>query len=360
MKICYFAIKDLHYPRQRRISAFFEEQNGATVTKVAIDPSQGFRRNGVLLAKFVFKTKQRYDAVILAEFSLQFAFLALVLARKSSAVLIVDWFVGLYETRVEDYGHHKRLSPKALAYHWVDRFAARRADLLITDTRPRALMLKQRFGLCAEPLTVAVGAPGWARYVHHETDPNCLNVLYYGNYIPLHGLEVVVRGVIEASERINVRMTLIGEGPDLDRVRKLVDSASDPALFTFLPSIQEHLLIDHITTHDVVVGVFGASPKARSVVANKVWQGLASGKRVLTQTSHALDPLRSSFEGLLYECSPDPASITLALVDIARKSGPSIEDRLEAANVVANIVNSELLVVSEAITGFEEAKSNYN
>jgi hypothetical protein len=55
----------------------------------------------------------------------------------------------------------------------------------------------------------------------------------------------------------------------------------------------EARLADHVRAADIVMGVFGSSDKAKSVIPNKVWQGLACGAIVVTQRSPALEEIEA-------------------------------------------------------------------
>ena len=67
----------------------------------------------------------------------------------------------------------------------------------------------------------------------------------------------------------------------------------------------------------MVLGVFGASDKARGVLANKLWQGLACGRTVITQESPALAELRPIVGDQLVASRPgDPSSLAGALLAV--------------------------------------------
>ena len=66
-----------------------------------------------------------------------------------------------------------------------------------------------------------------------------------------------------------------------------------------------------------MLGVFGTSAKAGSVIANKVWQGLACGRVVVTRRSAALDEIAGLVGGQLVTVEPgSSAAIETALGSI--------------------------------------------
>lgn len=287
MKVGYGRVWDTSYPRNARIRAYLTDRFGADVAVSRRWEGSRLRRIphdiGALL--FGLRRKQLY---ILAEFSLPYAVVLWAVARLNRGVLVVDGFVGQYETMIEDW---KKARPGTLRARWyanVDRLACRLADLVLIDTRVRARALEAAHP-GTEVLSLPVGAPGWARPVPERAPrKGRVEVLYYGNYIPLHGLPVVLAAIGRAAREIDLSVTLVGYGaprPDIERqaARLGVDGVC-----RFVDPVPEEELAGFIAAADIVLGIFGDSDKARSVIANKVWQGLACGRTVVTRTSPAL------------------------------------------------------------------------
>ena len=235
-----------------------------------------------------------HDVYVLSEFSLAYAPLAGLVARLNRAVLVVDAFVGRYETEVEDGGRAEAGSCQARRHRAIDAAAARTADLVVIDTEMRAERLR---GDRIEVMSLPVGAPAWASPTPSPDRPDGspLRLLYYGNFIALHGLDVVVLA-LERACRAGTRAEIlfVGDGRERERIERSVRKAGLGALATFRDPVPEREIADLIADHDVVLGIFGESPKARSVIANKVWQGLASARTVVTRASPALDEIREA------------------------------------------------------------------
>jgi len=290
--IHYFAVTDDSYPRNKRIREYLSE-HGFVIRVETIDPGLGYRKNALRLLRLLTRPMGRIDAVFLAEFSLQYAWIAWLLAKRKRAVLVVDWFVGLFETRILDYAPDQARTVKARTYRAIDKISLRLADLVITDTDYRAQMLVESYGAGVMPTAVPVGAPSWARpnEDHRQPDGSTLRVLYYGNYIPLHGVLKVIHAMSLLPASSKVMLTLVGRGHERTAAEELVKALSLEQSCNFVDPVPEEDLANLIHANDVVLGIFGDSEKARSVVANKVWQGLAAGAVVVTQASPALTEL---------------------------------------------------------------------
>ena len=90
-----------------------------------------------------------------------------------------------------------------------------------------------------------------------------------------------------------------------------------PERFTFLDAVPEADLVGFIAECDVVAGIFGGSPKAASVIANKVWQGLSTERWVITRRSPALEEIRDVAGAWLVEVEPESAA---AITDALRET----------------------------------------
>ena len=79
-------------------------------------------------------------------------------------------------------------------------------------------------------------------------------------------------------------MTLLGSGPLHEQCVRLADNHER---IRFEPWLEYSLLPARIHRAHLCLGVFGVSPKAGRVIANKVYQCLASGRPVITRSSDA-------------------------------------------------------------------------
>jgi glycosyltransferase involved in cell wall biosynthesis len=110
-------------------------------------------------------------------------------------------------------------------------------------------------------------------------------VLFYGTYIPLHGIPTIVDAAQELA-RDPVHFVLIGNGqlrPDID-ARLRAAGAVDVEQLGMVPIER---LADEIARAQVCLGIFGASGKAARVVPNKVFQCAAMGKAIVTADTPA-------------------------------------------------------------------------
>lgn len=298
-RVLYFGVHQLDYPRNRRLRSYLEYSCHFEVDVAEIEPARGYARSFARLARVALDRSRPADVVFLAEFSLQFAVLGWVAAKIRGAQFVVDWYVGLYETRIEDHASIGSTALRRRIYRLIDWTAAKFADVVITDTDVRAQMLTTRYELKSRALGVPVGAPSWARPPFQTwlspSEPaevkSLLKVLYYGNFLPLHGLPLVITALAEAAKVREITITFVGDGVEKPKVLDLVSILDIGGNVRFLAPVPEADLPAIIRQHDVILGVFGSSPKAQSVIANKVWQGLACGKVVVTRASPALDEI---------------------------------------------------------------------
>lgn len=314
--IAFVGIHDTSYPRNVRLRAALASSGLEVVASAKSD--KGGVRGALADFRASWRASRGCRAIVVSEFGFTLVPGAWIASRLRRVPLIVDGFVGLAETHVDDWATTKRSSPKGIAYRLVDALAASLADAYLIDTRHRAsaIVARYRRRRIANTFAVPVGAPAWARPVEHVENDGPLRVLYYGNYIPLHGLPLVVDAVREARLRRPIHLTLIGAGEGRPPIEEAIEQCGLTSIATFLDPVPEAALRDHIGSHDVVLGVFGGSAKARSVLANKVWQGLACGRAVMTQDSAALDELRPLVGDQLISTEPgDAASLGLRLAE---------------------------------------------
>lgn len=339
LRVGYMCVWDPDYPRNRRIREYLERQDDIVVEVVRRSSRPGRLARLVDDVVRPVRTLRRFDVVIVAEYAVVFAPAIAAAARLLGVRVVVDGFVSKVETVVEDWQRHTPRSLGGRFWALVDRLAARLPQVYLTDTQVRADAVVRRHGPGVTALALPVGAPDWAvprprpsadaREPHPRPSadareprprpsadaPPATRVLFYGLYVPLHGLDTIVRAAAALRDTGDaVTFTLLGDGELRPQTEALVAELGLADTCTFRPPVREDELAAVIAEHDVVLGVFGASDQARTVIPNKVWQGLACGRTVVTRESPALAEIAAIVPGQLVEVpAADPEALAAAL-----------------------------------------------
>jgi glycosyltransferase involved in cell wall biosynthesis len=328
-RILYLNIHDYSYPRNQRIRSRLECWGNEVITHSRKDYRSYVVTCITLLAR-ALRIQGPFDVVFLSELAVQYTWVAKIVALRHRAPLVVDAFVGMYETNVEDWNRVPARSIRANLYRMFDWLAAQLSDLALIDTEVRTRRLRQDGA--TNTISCPVGAPDWAKPAPACKDSDTLSILYYGNYIPLHGLNYVVDNLVLLSD-LNLDVTFIGGGEGRPPIEKQVQEAGLASIIKFLPGVPESDLIEHIHRADVVLGIFGDSEKAATVLANKVWQGLSSGRYVITRSSEALAEIQDLVGAQLIPIDIDTrdglAKAVRQIVDSGTEAFPKAHLQLE-------------------------------
>lgn len=210
--------------------------------------------------------------------------------------IVWDVFFSLYDTIVRDRRLMPAWWPPALALYALEWLAARAATRLFLDTRTHAAYFSRLFGCDAGAVGVVPVGTEEETFTTAESDPTAISdeadratftVLFYGQFIPLHGLDVVVEAAeLVGRETRDVRWVIIGRGQEAARIDARL-SASRSANVRRIEWVPYAELSRWIRQADVCLGIFGTSQKAHNVVPNKVYQALAMGRRVVTSDTPA-------------------------------------------------------------------------
>ena len=123
---------------------------------------------------------------------------------------------------------------------------------------------------------------GEARKAGNERGDNPLSVVFFGLFTPLQGAPEIARALAILEGRgVRIDVTLIGDGQDAEAVRDALPSGENVRV-SWIDWVDSEDLPDVVAGHDVCLGIFGTSGKARRVVPNKVYQGIAAGCVVVT------------------------------------------------------------------------------
>lgn len=229
--------------------------------------------------------------------------------------MVYDAFISLHETVVED---RALLSPRSLLarlIHAVDWLAVRLADRVLVDTPANAEHFRRRFDVPAERLlAVPVGADETIYYPRDtSSDRSCLRVLYFGQFIPLHGVEQILQAARLLGDTPAIRFTLIGDGQTYEAMRTLADHLALDNVTWGPRWLAPDALANEIAQADICLGVFGGSAKAQRVIPTKAYIALAMGKPLITAASSAARAAFSPGRNALLTRQGDAASLAEAI-----------------------------------------------
>ncbi|MFN2252335.1 MAG: glycosyltransferase [Anaerolineae bacterium] len=271
-----------------------------------------------------------YDALVVGSTGHIDLPLARRLATRSGKPLVFDPLVSVAET-VRDRGLLAARSPRLGAIRAAERRLFALADLVIADTAPHADALATDMELPSDRFAVVpAGAPPEFRaaatpYAGAGRESNrepTLRVVYFGQYIPLHGLPTVMAAAARLLDRPDIRFELVGRGQELEAVRRLADELRlANASFTIGWLSPGQLANEHIAPADVCLGAFGAQRKAQLVVPFKVFTGLASGRAVVTGDTPAVAGALRRGEEVHVVPPADAAALAAALRVLADEPG---------------------------------------
>lgn len=235
----------------------------------------------------------RPQAIVVSYPGLLDVILAAPVARLRGIPIVWDMFMSVYDTVVQDRALVPAGGWVARALRWVEGFALRRADLVFLDTQAHARRVELLFGLPHGELgAVWVGAE--TEHFHVQvTEPAVpraegapLRILFYGQFIPLHGIETIV-GAARLTRDELIEWRLVGKGQQAEVIRALLDEEPLPRLH-WDEWVDYARLPQAIVESDVCLGIFGTSGKAASVIPNKLFQIVAMGWPVITRDSPAI------------------------------------------------------------------------
>ncbi len=379
MKVCYFGTYDVKQSRNNVIIQGLR-QNGVEVvechanlwynTADKIRSVRGGLFNPGLMGRALgsylrligrYAKIGDYDVMVVGyagHFDLFLARLLTSLARKP---LVFDALLSLTETVVEDRGLAQRGSLLARLVYLVDRCACRLADLVLLDTEAHVRHFQRDLGVRLDKLRqVPVGADevysGRGPLPIRQSD--AFRVVYFGQYIPLHGVHHIVEAAKLLEEHRDISFELVGDGQTYEEAASLAERLQVQNITfrrAWLPP--EDLIAEHIAPSDVCLGVFGDSPKARRVVPIKVFVALALGKPVVTGDSPAArEMLVHGADAILCEMA-NPQALAQAILllkrnrplreKIAREGYLSFQNKF-SARVIGATVKSYLTEVVDA------------
>ena len=262
--------------------------------------------------------------------------------------LINDFFISNYDTYVYDRKKITNKNPRAWWKYFQDWFNFKFSEYLISDTMAHFKYWETLFGkFTGKHLVLPVLADTSIYYpLDKKIENEKIRILFYGSFIPLHGIDVILNAFsILEKNNISFEANIIGKGQMYSQMKELYSSLNLTQVSMNGEVINENQLSNMIREHDIVLGIFGESEKAKSVIPNKVYQSTACKKCTVSMKSDVLKEFYNEED--LITCNNNPESLANALIDL-------INDKTKIEIISQNAYNQFNKIYLEAQTNFSK------
>lgn len=172
----------------------------------------------------------------------------------------------------------------------IEKVACRLPDLLIIDTIDYAVWFGEIHNVPSNKFRlVPTGADETIYYPINEieTTEKIFKVLYFGTFIPNHGVRYIVEAAHILKDQPDIQFRLIGDGPDKHEALNMAKEFELNNLL-FVDWLETHDLVHQVADADICLGAFGNTPQSLMTVQNKIYAGMAMKKTVITGDSPAI------------------------------------------------------------------------
>lgn len=186
-------------------------------------------------------------------------------------------------------------------------FVYRRADRVIAQSKGMRDKIESR-GVSPEKLSVIFN---WATYSQEADVPvpdaiaqsfsGRINIVYGGNIGQAQNLETVIRAAAVAHSTVPaIRLHLIGDGVEREKLQSLVDREGLPDVTRFFPPVPRDAMDRIFDAADILVMHLNSDPLYNITIPSKTQHYLACGKPVIAGISgNTADILRKSGAALV-------------------------------------------------------------
>lgn len=271
------------------------------------------------------------------------ATLSEVLRHRPSVVVSVDYFttfVGWLASRLTGAhfvydAHeliipepHEKMSLRDRFWYQMERVAVRHADLIIAANDDRARLMQEHYRLCCIPITMRNIPPINQNTLERSTilaqypefsrrNPEEYLILYQGDVSLSRGIDRFVMAL--AHLPANYRIIVVGDGPDLERLRVIGQTFKREGRFDTLGWIENRLLPVIAAAADVGIVTYPFKGQNNIYCApNKVFEYAQAGLPVVTTDQPPLRSMVTSYGiGKLVSRRDDSETMAAVIREVA-------------------------------------------
>lgn len=274
--VLFIATKNKDYLRIEQEISLLKKY--ANKTDVIASSSKSYPMRLLYVYWKILTYSKHFDVVFIG-FSPQLI-LPFFLWRFRKKIIIIDFFISIYDTLIFDRKYFKDRSWASLILKNIDIFTLKVSDIIICDTNEHSKYFINE--LAADPTktaTLYLNADKNYYYPKNSIKPDFLKdkftVLYFGSALPLQGIEVIIEAINKINSN-NIHFLIIG--PIKNDLKSNMLSNT-----TFINWLSQDELSTYIDISDLcLAGHFNNEiEKAKRVIPGKAYIYEAMNKRMI-------------------------------------------------------------------------------
>jgi glycosyltransferase involved in cell wall biosynthesis len=274
--------------------------------------------------------------------------------RRTAGTAFVEVVHGVFRDEYEAIRRYERFCSRGalvasglLPLSWVEQTAARRADVVVAVSEYCAGQIVKRYGVSRERIHVVPNGIDTTRYSppsHRPRMSEDCTILYVGRWHARKGVMQLLQAFSLAYvTRKNLRLKMVGQGPQEDLLRAETDRLGLSGVVEFLGPLDDHAVLEQYRSADIVC--VPSLQEGQGIVA---LEAQACGVPVVATRAGGLsEAVRHRQTGLLVPVG-DAEALACALSRLA--ASPALRQEYgRSAELWANTFRWEMLLSEQAI-----------
>ncbi len=330
MNVCFFGSYQEKYPRNQIIRKGLAENDiGVFECNVPFELGLRFWKRYIRLSVLHRTLKDKYDYLFVPEMNHKNMPLAYIFSKLYKKPLIFDPFISRYDTDVMDRKRVNKYSTGAIWSYILDKLGLKMADIILADTRQHLYYFRDTFEIPEDKMRVLyVGADdrlfNRERYKSSFKKNDIFTVCFYGSFVPLQGVEYIVKAT-NVLRKEDIHFKILGRGQTFPMIEDMAKKLRLSNI-TFIPPMPIEKLPHRIMEADILLGIFGNTPKTQRVIPNKVFQSMAMGKPVITGDTPAIKEILTDRKNILLCKCADENSLAETILEL--KENPGLRQKI--------------------------------
>ena len=232
----------------------------------------------VVNLKLFFLNKKKFDIIFIG-FLPQLIIPFLYKKRKQKQITIIDFFISIYDTLVNDRKKIKQNSIMSKILKKIDKNTLKKVDEIIVDTKESGKYYIEELDADNNKIKVLyieanekIYAPSKVNQIEKENKDDFI-VLFFGTGLPLQGVDIVLKSAELLKNNSKIKFIIIGN----------IKTKKDYTNIKFLPFMNEEELARYIKMADLcLVGHFNNQiEKAKRTIPCKAFICKAMNKKMI-------------------------------------------------------------------------------